>query len=253
MPLPPPANIHKSGSGSKPASPQGYYISTPSEDSGDDGHDATDSDLLLYVEAMHSQPTVLCGRAVIAQEYGQELYLSDLSEDEAPTKHRVAAIRKSKDRVRTLRFAEYGHYIQYDEAEGCVVSTEYDKISDFYDDEKMDKVCKLSDDALEKANDTLRLLDTQTVKESTIGFTTIGLWSLARAVARARAVYARFLYLISQLPSMQDYAVPLFMKCSQPKGSATILYTSSCPLCVMSFSSSSKRNRECCSCVMSIP
>ena len=129
MSLLPPANIHKSCSGSKSASPQQYYVSIPPEDSEDDGHDTTESDLLLYVEAVHSQPKMLCGRAVIAQEYGQELYLSDLSEDEAPTKHRVAAIRKSKDRVRTLRFAEYGHYIRYDEAEECLLSTEYDKIT----------------------------------------------------------------------------------------------------------------------------
>ena len=179
MSLLPPGIIPKSGGGSKSASPQQYYASIPPEDSEDDGCDATKSDLLLYVEAMHSQPKMLCGRAVIAQQYGQELYLSDLSEDEAPTKHRVAAIRKAKDRTRTLRFAEYGHYILYDVTEECLLSTEYDRISDFYDDEKMDKVCKLSNDAPEKPTDTLRLPDTQTVKESTIAFTTTGLWSLA--------------------------------------------------------------------------
>ena len=76
----------------------------------------------------------------------------------------MAAIRKSKDRVRAPRFAQYGQYIRYDEAEECLLSTEYDKITDFYDDEKMDKVCRLSDDALARPNDAFHLLDTQLSK-----------------------------------------------------------------------------------------
>ena len=40
----------------------------------------------------------MANRAVIQPEYGQALYLSDLSEDDARSKHRVAAIRKTKAR-----------------------------------------------------------------------------------------------------------------------------------------------------------
>ena len=43
---------------------------------------------------------VACPRANIKAEYGQELYLSDISGDEAPSKRKVAAIRKQRSKVK---------------------------------------------------------------------------------------------------------------------------------------------------------
>ena len=48
------------------------------------------------------------------------------------------------------------------------------------------------------------------VKEPTLPFPRVGLWALARAVGRARAVYARFLYLISEPESLEGYETAQF-------------------------------------------
>jgi len=79
--LPPPGGILTSSGGNKSVCSKLYLTDTLPDDSENDGYDTVTSDLMLYVEAMHSQPKMLCGRAVIAQQYGQELYLSDFSEE----------------------------------------------------------------------------------------------------------------------------------------------------------------------------
>ena len=51
--------------------------------------------------------------------------------------------------------------------------------------------------------------DTKNPQESSLGFPRKSVWNIARAIGRARAVYARFLFLISELVSMSGCDVPL--------------------------------------------
>ena len=51
--------------------------------------------------------------------------------------------------------------------------------------------------------------DTKNPQESSLGFPRKTVWNIARAIGRARAVYARFLFLISELEFMSDCDVPL--------------------------------------------
>ena len=51
--------------------------------------------------------------------------------------------------------------------------------------------------------------DTKNPQESALGFPRKAVWNIARAIGRARDVYARFLFLISELESMSDCDVPL--------------------------------------------
>ena len=56
--------------------------------------------------------------------------------------------------------------------------------------------------------------DTKNPQESSLGFPRKAVWNIARAIGRARAVYARFLFLISELESMSDCDIP-FAICSE--------------------------------------
>ena len=55
-----------------------------------------------------------CPRANITAEYGQELYLSEISGDESPSKRKIAAIRKTRSKMKSPRFAEWAIIINYD-------------------------------------------------------------------------------------------------------------------------------------------
>ena len=67
----------------------------------------------------------------------------------------------------------------------------------------MDPVPSVSCEATTQLNNIDALPDTQIVQESTLAFPRIRLWVVARAIARARAVYIRFLYLISELKVLE--------------------------------------------------
>ena len=56
------------------------------------------------------------------------------------------------------------------------------------------------------------------VKESTLAFPRVCLWTLARAIGRARAVHARFLFPISELQSLEGYETAQFAEVSQAAG-----------------------------------
>ena len=54
-----------------------------------------------------------CPRVNICCEYGQELYHSEISGDETPSKKKVIAIRKKGNKLRAPRFAEWIYIISY--------------------------------------------------------------------------------------------------------------------------------------------
>lgn len=158
---------------------------------------------LETILAKHAK--VACPRANIKAEYGQELYLSDIPGDEAPSKGKVAAIRKQRSKVKPPRFVEWVIIISYDPDEDLVCSTEYDKQSDFHHVPSMDEESTVLCEVKQRLNNTEQLPDTQMVRESTLPFPRECVWALARAIGRARAVYIRFLYLISELEILEGY------------------------------------------------
>ena len=61
-----------------------------------------------------------CPRANIAAEYGQELYLSEIPDEEAPTVRKIAAIRKDRNSRKSPKFAEWAVLIYYNSDEESI-------------------------------------------------------------------------------------------------------------------------------------
>ena len=101
--------------------------------------DSEDEEARLLDTALSGMPTVACPRANIHAEYGQELYLIDVSRDEAPSRRKVAAILKHKCKVTSPRFAEWANIIQCNVEEELLCSTEKDETSDYFDDPSQDQ------------------------------------------------------------------------------------------------------------------
>ena len=80
-----------------------------------------------------------------------------------------------------------------------------DASEDYFDDPAADVVGTVLCEARQELNNIASLPDTQMVKESTLPFSREGLWAVARAMARARALYVRFLYLISELAILEGF------------------------------------------------
>ena len=112
-----------------------------------------------------------CPRANIKAEYGQRLYLSEISGDESPSQRKIAAIRKGGSKMKSPRFAEWAIIIIiYNPDEEFVCTTANDKSTDYYDDPSQDKVSTVLCEAKIELTNTDLLPDTQMVKESTLPF-----------------------------------------------------------------------------------
>lgn len=99
--------------------------------------------------------------------------------------------------MKSPRFAECAIVINYDPDEELVCTMANYKSIDYFDDPSEDKVSSVLCEAKIELNNTDLLPDTQMVRESTLPFPRESLWAIARAIGHARAVYTRFMYLIS--------------------------------------------------------
>ena len=102
-----------------------------SDSSSDDEVDRHKEVLLSTILAQLAKRGTACPRANIQAEYGQELYLSDLSDNESPPERKVLAIRKRTSKGKTLRFAIWSTIIEYDTTEDSVCDTAKDRAHNF--------------------------------------------------------------------------------------------------------------------------
>ena len=125
---------------------------------------------------------------------------------------------QSESKAKSPRFAGWAIIIWCKVNEDGLCSTEHDETSDYFDDPSEDKLSTVLSDVKPGLINTDQLPDTQMVKESTLAFPRVGLWALTRAIGRARAVYARFLCLISVLQSLDAYETSQFAEVNKAAG-----------------------------------
>ena len=163
-----------------------------------------------------------CPRGGVSVQYGQDMYLSDVSDDEIGTSLLSKSCRTSH--IRASTFADNVMVIHYDVNEDVLISTKWDVISNKTVAPCMAVSEHTKNDSSQQnilgrniaQNRTMSwansqydsILDTKQPQESSLGFPRVVVWNIARAIARARAVYARFLFMITELLSMADCDVP---------------------------------------------
>ena len=167
-------------------------------------------------------PDSACARGKCPATYGQNLYLSDVSDDEIGTA--FGGRKRRSGHIRAPTFADQFMEITHDCTE------EYITVSaDVVTYKPVPGVIAVSlrmrNDSSQKdilARNKARhracgwtssqydaIPDTKNPQESSLGFPRKTVWNIGRAIGRARAVYARFLFLISQLVSMDECEVPM--------------------------------------------
>ena len=177
---------------------------------------------LDHVSVLSSLPDSACARGKVSATYGHNSYLSDISDDEVGAAF-VGRKRRSSH-IKAPTFAEEFMEILYDCTEVYITVSEdvitYHRIPDILAaslrmrNDSSQKHTLARNKAMNRAygwtsSQYDSIPDTKNPQESTLGFPRKTVWNIARAIGRARAVYARFLFLISELESMSECDVPL--------------------------------------------
>ena len=155
--------------------------------------------------------------AVISPTYGQNMYLSDVSGDEG-TDSLPAFLSKRKAAIKSPTFYDHHTIISYKVIEVCsrywlpkVLDTSSDEVWNEpipYPNPAGNAVSDPSFDARVRKG-IFPVKDTK-VRESELTIPLKAAWMLSHTIARARAVYQRFLLLLSDLESLEDLEIPLF-------------------------------------------
>ena len=174
------------------------------------------------VSKLTTLPDVACARGKCPSTYGQNLYLRDVSDDEVETA--FVGRRRRSGHIRAPTFAEHFMEITYDCIEEYItVSADvvaYKPVPGILavsyrtrnDSSQKDIIVrnKARNRAFGWTSSQYDVIpDTKNPQESSLGFPRKIVWNIARAIGRARAVYARFLFLISQFVSMDGCEVPM--------------------------------------------
>ena len=174
------------------------------------------------VSTLTTLPNSACSRGKVSTNYGQNLYLSDVSDDEVGTA--IVGRKRRSNHIRSPTFADQFTPIIYDCTEEYITVK-----ADVVSKKPVPNIIAVS---IRTKNDSSQrdilarnraqnsafgwtssqydsVPDTKNPQESSLGFPRKTVWNIARTIGRARAVYARFLFLISALGSMSECDVPL--------------------------------------------